>query len=411
MARKIPASLTKAYNRAIKRQGGASERAVKSALTEYIAENPEATVEELREYAIELLKSASELYGNACSQAAFDLQDEIAREFGAKPPNMGGWYYEPDAESIEKTVHYHAGKLVDGDVAGFVREMGSAARFYAERGANATMVETAKKQDRENRRSKRTGARTHGVTFARVPQGATTCGFCFMLASRGFVYLTEESAGEFDKFHKNCDCRIMPGYPGMELEGYDWAGMYSRWKQCEDTIGVEDGWSYLRREETIKEAERRDRPWLLGKRDACNGIKNVCPQTIERGADPDDKERALAFVLRQKGFVVDFRKPIDKNRKRTADALFNGERWEMKNPDGSSDKAVKNQLKSAVGTHGKEQQCDRVVISNVSETTTLTFEQMCAQAQELWDAGRFVEIKELLIVDKDGRMKRFMERK
>ena len=233
MARKIPASLIKEYNRAIKRQGGASERAVKSALTEYIAENPEATVEELREYAIELLKSAGELYGNACSQAAFDLQDEIAREFGAKPPDTGGWYYEPDAESIEKTVHYHAGKLVDGDVSGFVREMGSAARFYAERGANATMVETAKKQDRKNRRSKRTGARTHGVTFARVPQGTTTCDFCIMLASRGFVYLTEESAGEFDRFHKNCDCRIVPGYPGIELEGYDPDLYYDMWKNPE----------------------------------------------------------------------------------------------------------------------------------------------------------------------------------
>jgi len=233
MARRIPASLTRVYNRAVKLQGGAAERTVRAALNEFIAENPDASVEEIREFAIELLQSAGELYGNACSQAALELQDEIAREFGAKPPDVGGWYYEPDAESIEKTAHYHAQKLVDGDVDGFVKEMADAARFYAERGANATMVETAKVQDRGNRRSRRSGSRTHGVTFARVPQGATTCSFCMMLASRGFVYLTEESAGEFDKFHRHCDCRIVPGYPGMELDGYDPDLYYDMWKHSE----------------------------------------------------------------------------------------------------------------------------------------------------------------------------------
>lgn len=233
MARKIPASLTKAYNRAIKRQGGASESAVKSALTEYIAENPDATVEDLREYAIELLKSAGELYGNACSQAAFDLQDEIAREFATKPPDMSGWYYEPDAESIEKTAHYHAGKLVNGDIAGFVKEISDAARFYAERGANEAMAQTAMKQARSSKKTRRKGARTHGVLFARVPQGSTTCDFCLMLASRGFVYLTEESAGEFNKFHRNCDCRIVPGYEGAEVEGYDPDALYEQWRESQ----------------------------------------------------------------------------------------------------------------------------------------------------------------------------------
>ena len=46
----------------------------------------------------------------------------------------------------------------------------------------------------------------HGTTtkYARVPQGAYTCAFCLMLASRGFVYASEESAGEFDQYHKEC---------------------------------------------------------------------------------------------------------------------------------------------------------------------------------------------------------------
>ena len=233
MPRKIPASLTSAYNRAVKRQGGASERAVRAALRDYMREHPDATVEEMREYAIELLMSAGELYGNACAQAALDLQDEIARMFGAQAADMSAWYYVPDAESVERTAHYHAGKLADGDADGFVREVSSAARFYAERGANATMVATAKKQDKGNRRARRKGAQVHGARFARVPSGPTTCEFCIMLASRGFVYLSEESAGEFDQFHRNCDCRIVPGYPGMELEGYDPDLYYDMWRHPE----------------------------------------------------------------------------------------------------------------------------------------------------------------------------------
>jgi hypothetical protein len=235
VARKIPASLTRRYNSAIKRQGDAAEKSVKTALKEYMRENPDATVEEIRDFAIEMMVAAGDLYGNACSQAALELQEEIALEFATSPPDLSGWLYEPDTESIERTAHYQAGKLVDGDYDGFVNEISDAARYYAERGANATMAQTARKQaSSKSRKSRRGGASTHGVLFARVPSGATTCPFCLMLASRGFVYLSKESAGEFDQYHRHCDCRIVPGYPGMELEGYDPDKYYDMWKNAQE---------------------------------------------------------------------------------------------------------------------------------------------------------------------------------
>lgn len=47
--------------------------------------------------------------------------------------------------------------------------------------------------------------------YARVPSGAKTCAFCVMLASRGFAYSTEKSAGgEDEKYHNDCDCMIIP---------------------------------------------------------------------------------------------------------------------------------------------------------------------------------------------------------
>lgn len=66
--------------------------------------------------------------------------------------------------------------------------------------------------------------------YARVPSGAETCMFCLMLASRGFVYHNERSAGGLDHWHDNCDCRIVPGFPGStEVEGYDPGEIYGRW--------------------------------------------------------------------------------------------------------------------------------------------------------------------------------------
>lgn len=57
--------------------------------------------------------------------------------------------------------------------------------------------------------------------WARVPQGRT-CAFCLMLASRGFAYLSAETAGKGGaRFHSDCDCRIIPSWGRQTLAGYD----------------------------------------------------------------------------------------------------------------------------------------------------------------------------------------------
>lgn len=60
--------------------------------------------------------------------------------------------------------------------------------------------------------------------FARVPTGEKTCDFCIMLASRGPVYLSEESAGAFTQFHAHCDCKVVPFF---ESHNYGWSRRYS----------------------------------------------------------------------------------------------------------------------------------------------------------------------------------------
>jgi hypothetical protein len=68
--------------------------------------------------------------------------------------------------------------------------------------------------------------------WARVPRGATTCAFCTMLASRGFAYLSEESAGLEMQYHKDCDCQIIPSWGKQSLKGYDPDAMYEMWQQA-----------------------------------------------------------------------------------------------------------------------------------------------------------------------------------
>ena len=68
--------------------------------------------------------------------------------------------------------------------------------------------------------------------FARVPQGEKTCDFCIMLASRGPVYLTEESAGAFTSFHNHCDCKVVPFFDEKTtVAGYDPAAYYEQYQE------------------------------------------------------------------------------------------------------------------------------------------------------------------------------------
>jgi len=57
--------------------------------------------------------------------------------------------------------------------------------------------------------------------WARVPVGKT-CAFCLVLASRGAVYRSAESAGKGRKYHGDCDCTPTPMWAGDAYpDGYD----------------------------------------------------------------------------------------------------------------------------------------------------------------------------------------------
>lgn len=104
--------------------------------------------------------------------------------------------------------------------------------------------------------------------YARVPTGAETCPFCLMLASRGFVYLNAKAAGADEKhgyvpgkdghYHANCDCRIVPGFDGMDYEGYEPDLLYAEFSDLSsdfDEKGAVEEWN------SHDGQWREDNPW------------------------------------------------------------------------------------------------------------------------------------------------------
>ena len=47
-----------------------------------------------------------------------------------------------------------------------------------------------------------------------MPTGFETYTFCLMIVSRGAVYHTRKSAGEWKHFHRGCDCKVAPSCVG-----------------------------------------------------------------------------------------------------------------------------------------------------------------------------------------------------
>lgn len=76
--------------------------------------------------------------------------------------------------------------------------------------------------------------------WARIPYGRKTCAFCVMLASRGFAYHTQETAGYKEKFHSDCDCRIIPHWGKGSIKGYDpshYMDLYERGRLVAERAG------------------------------------------------------------------------------------------------------------------------------------------------------------------------------
>lgn len=212
---------------------------------------PNASVAEVREAAKAAIEDSLNIFGDQAGALACELFDEtMAREGIVAQAQL---YSDTiDLDMMDEKVRYYARDLLNDDGPSFVGKVTDLTRFYVKRSAYENMVRNCS---------------SHLVRYARVPSGRETCSFCFMLASRGFVYHSEQTAEGrgLHGVHDHCDCIIVPGVPGeTEIDGYDPEAMERRWRQCAETIGVDpdDAYRLANRKTVMKEVETRDWRWL-----------------------------------------------------------------------------------------------------------------------------------------------------
>ena len=171
----------------------------------------EDNITQCREILVQALRAVMPTYTDAAAQAGADLYDAVrASTVGEAMGAQALSGYEPDA--TEGAVRAFVQDIVDGKpVERFNRKVLDRVDYDIRRAEKVSVAENAARDPLRPR-------------YARVPSGAETCDFCLMLASRGFVYTSADAAGHA---HPDCDCRVVQGYDGMDVEGYDPDALYS----------------------------------------------------------------------------------------------------------------------------------------------------------------------------------------
>jgi hypothetical protein len=136
-------------------------------------------------------------------------------------------------EQIQAEVRYAMGGWAKGVPEQTIRILLAALDRYTKFSARKTVIDNARRHKK--------------LRFARVPTGAKTCEFCLLLASRGFVYWSKETAGEFSRFHNHCDCLVVAGYAGeTEIAGYDTDDLRQRYREAQNKAETNDMKGILR---------------------------------------------------------------------------------------------------------------------------------------------------------------------
>lgn len=206
---------------------------------------------ERAELTMGLVEAAKDLYLQTRDSAAY-----VAAAYYADCMEAHGYEVEQDlaildAEDIDAKSRYWAERAFNGteSAAQVVARVSQWLDGRVRGAADQTVAGSAMRDS---------GKLAMRTTYARVPRGGKTCGYCFILASYGFRLVTEKRVDEIGRVHPNCNCRCVPGVEGKTtVEGYEPDGMAERREMCAETIGTHDD------EALKKEVETRDPQWLL----------------------------------------------------------------------------------------------------------------------------------------------------
>lgn len=343
-----------------------------------------------RDFAAEQMAENGRIFANANVATARKFANDV---LGVE---LAGDYAETDylpIKNASRSAHYWAGVHLHGKKAsldGFIDGCSSKLERNVAHAADICIFNNSRGAKNKKR-----------LKFARVPQGPT-CPFCIMLASRGFKYKTAATAGELGQYHDKCDCRILAGYDGLEVENYDYEGMAARYGQCRATVWdslpnqlewlkSEQGLEYIEKygskgaawnkytlEQILDEMDTRDRQWLFD--------GTPCKVTQQKGAKPKKYESKLAENLsRVHGFNVHFLKESKKEGVHTSDCILNQtETWGIKQPKGNEGARLigKNTIDHQFEEAAKQSRNVIIDISIIEEYQTLSKEVIIDKIKE-----------------------------
>ena len=317
-----------AYNREVARIGDRAAADVESSVLAWCRSHEGATVAEKREAAKLIMEGFVQGYDDVAAEFAAQWYDHRAEQGGARLDQaVTMTTYRPD--SVDAVARYQAKKLAKGGDAAFAKACGEFARNDAFKSLNETIsANVGRDKDK-------------GVRFARVPTGFETCTFCLMLASRGAVYHTRKTAGEFKRFHRRCDCKVVPSFEDdadAELvEGVRPKELRERYRAIKQIDSME-GLADSDRQELAERALRVEVESIAGKK--LGSVKYVKSRDSLEG-----HEKAGIDNLLLNGFDIETVKE-DPHAPANLDISMNGELWEMKNLTNRAS-SVSNQVKRA----------------------------------------------------------------
>lgn len=324
----ISAEEFREYNRGAAEIGDGAASAVEQRVLGWCRAHKDASVAEKREAAKLIMEGFVQAYDDKAAEFASQWYDYRAEQGGARLNQaVTMTVYEPG--SVDDVARYQAKKLAKEGDAAFARACGEFARNDAFRSLNETIIANVGRD------------RDKGAMFARVPTGFETCAFCLMLASRGAVYHSRKTAGEWGRFHRGCDCKVVPSFegdPDAELvQGVKPRELYERYKVFKQIDSME----------TLDDSNKKELKERALKADvgSITGKKLGSVRYVKQRDSLEEHERAGIDYLLLNGFDVEI---IDEDPDAPAnlDISMNGELWEMKNLTNCAS-SVSNQVKRA----------------------------------------------------------------
>lgn len=406
----VPTNLLDELTDEVNRLSGSAQDAARSALTSILDDwerNGGGDVAALREAAYEAIEDVLNSYADTYAAArAAEYYDAVRKAQGF--PGS----YSAVAESLRNpdatlgAVRAFVGKVAEGKAQAFLTLCLQRIDTETRRAANKCVAYNASKDPAK-------------PWYGRVPRGET-CGFCLMLASFGFYAKTVAAA---EHAHPNCDCRIVPGFPGeTTVKDYDPDGMYERYDDCLNALGGRDGiargWYAMPKEErdarvarhggksgeayqayvnsrVASEIETRDANWYkTGK-----PVKAL----YEDGANALPKEESLMEILLDHGYPVTFRATRSGEHLHTSDLLIGETSWEIKQPIGSGSQTIFHQFEEAAVQSNRLILDAREIVANGGRDLTSVENEA---ARKLWwhyksENGETMQFDEVMIVTDD----------